>query len=82
MPGEHCETADDSMAECFAEGGLEMLDGRIVHFLSHSEESAVTGIRRMGQQKLVEHVASIAARTGMSASVYPDVSGKTVLFCR
>ncbi|MBR6205312.1 MAG: hypothetical protein IKQ60_09825 [Candidatus Methanomethylophilaceae archaeon] len=82
MPGERCETADDSMAACFAEVGLEMLDERIAHFLSHSEESAVTGIRRMGQEKLVDHVASIAARAGMSASVYPDVSGATVLFRR
>ncbi len=82
MPGERCETADDSMAACIAEDCMEKLDDRIAHFLSHSEESAVTGIRRMGQEKLVEHVASIAARAGMSASVYPDVSGTTVLFCR
>ena len=82
MPGERCETADDSMAACFAEVGLEMLDERIAHFLSHSEESAMTGIRRMGQEKLIDHVASIAAKAGMSVSVYPDVSGTTVLFCR
>ncbi len=56
------------------------LEERVQHFLDHPEDSAVTGIRRMGREEFVRFVVSVGTKSGHDITIYPDTSGKTVMF--
>ncbi len=56
------------------------LKARVLRFLEISEESAVTGVRRMGRDAFVEYVASVAREKGSKVSMFPDTDGDVVVF--
>ncbi|MBE6518566.1 MAG: hypothetical protein E7Z70_03360 [Thermoplasmata archaeon] len=49
---------------------------KVETFLKDRSIDAVTGIRRMGRENLVDFVAEMANGLGIGCSVYPDTSGK------
>jgi len=68
----------ECLAECPADDAI--LEDRVLHFLNSHDDSAVTGIRRMGRDAFVEFVASVAIKNGMKASIYPETEGDIVIF--
>ncbi len=68
--------------ECLAEAPADdaILEERVLHFLSSHDDSAVTGVRRMGRDAFVEYVASVAVENGMKASIYPETDGDIIIF--
>ncbi len=77
-----CELEHPSGMECpfDAEIDYSELEKRVQHFLDNSEDSAVTGIRRMGREEFVRFVVSVGTRSGHDITIYPDASGKMVMF--
>lgn len=56
------------------------LQSKILCFLNDKNIDAVTGIRRMGRENLVDFLYRMAISHGKSCSIFPDVSGNVVIF--
>ncbi len=61
---------------------LESLEIRAVHFLRDRGMSTLTGIRRMGRDRLVDLVSDICDREGIPCSVFPDTSSSEIVLFR
>jgi len=60
--------------------GLSDLERKIDSFIDDRTTEAVTGIRRMGRDNLVDLLVEKCRGKGLSCSIYPDTSGTTVVF--
>jgi len=53
---------------------------KVHHFVKDRSVDAVTGIRRMGRENMVDFVIQVCREEGIRCSLYPDTSGDTVIF--
>lgn len=65
---------------CSLEGTSAISSEKIRDFLSDVSIDALTGPRRMGRENLVQYVMEAASSEGYDVSLFPDVSGKDIIF--
>ena len=77
MPSKECSRGE--LCSKDADDDIDLQE-KIQLFLEDHSIEAVTGIRRMGRDNLVEFVSKLSKRSGINCSIYPDTSGDTILF--
>jgi len=56
------------------------LQEKIERFIDDRSIETVTGIRRMGRDNLVDFIAGMCKDRGLSCSIFPETSGRIVIF--